>query len=158
MKTKISFIVIAFVVSCSSLLKSQEPCITNAWNAYNSGKYIDAIKLADQCIEDFGRSALKIQHRLDSLKITPEIGSVSDNQKSRIFQNGLLNDVSTVCFIKGRSAEYLYKKDSKKYSEYKKIATDAYNQACRYKKGRCWDPKGWFWSPCQASSKRLPIE
>ena len=79
-------------------------------------------------------------------------------QKNKIFQNGLLNDVSTACFIKGRSAEYIYKKDKVNNKLFKQIATDAYNLACKYSKGRCWDPQGWFWSPCQASSERIPIE
>lgn len=139
-------------------VSAQEPCVKNAWSAYNSGNYKGAIKYSEQCIDDFGRMALKVQHRLDSLKIEPEIGAVNSVQKNKIFQNGLLNDVSTACFIKGRSAEYIYKKDKVNNKLFKQIATDAYNLACKYSKGRCWDPQGWFWSPCQASSERIPIE
>jgi hypothetical protein len=159
MKKNLFLITILFVCLNIQYVSAQEPCVSNAWNAFNSGKYKEAIKYSEQCIEDFGREGLEIQHSLDSMKITPEIGSVNDIQKHRIFQNGLLNDVSTACFIKGRSAEYLYKQDRVKNIAYRQIAVDTYNLVCsRYSKGRCWDPKGWFWSPCKASKVRLPIE
>ncbi len=157
---KLNFFLITILLMSLNTLNvlAQEPCVTNAWSAYNSSKYKEAIKYSEQCIDDFGKKALKIQHKLDSLKIVPEVGAVNDVQKNRIFQNGLLNDVSTSCFIKGKSAEYMYKQDKVKNKVFKQIATDAYNLACKYSKGRCWDPKGWFWSPCEASSERLPIE
>jgi hypothetical protein len=140
------------------LVNAQEPSLTNAWKYYNLENYREAIKYSEQCIEDFSRPALNIQHKLDSLKIVPEIGAVNDVQKNRIFQNGLLNDVSTACFIKGRSAEILFNQDKIKNINYKKIAIDAYNLASSFSKGRCWEPKGWFWSPSEASSQRLPIQ
>jgi hypothetical protein len=157
MKTQLFALVLVTILNFS-FLSAQEPCVTNAWNAYNSGNYKEAIKFSEQCIDDFGRKASKIQYKLDSLNIVPEIGAVNDIQKNRIFQNGLLNDVSQACFIKGRSAEQLYKQNKTKNIAYKQIAIDAYNLACKYSKGRCWDPKGWFWSLCEGSSERLPIE
>lgn len=140
-----------------SFLRAEEPCLTNAWRAYKSGNYKDAINYSDQCIDDFGKDALISQHRLDSLMIMPGNGKVSDIERNRIFQNGLLNDVATACFVKGRAAEYLYKQDNNRSISKKQMAIDAYRLACTYNKGRCWDPQGWFWSPCDASSKRLPI-
>jgi hypothetical protein len=152
--------IVLFVCLNIQYVSAQETCVTNAWSAYNSGKYKEAIKYSEQCIEDFGRKALKIQHGLDSLGVTPELEGrdLSDIQKNRIFQNKQLNDVSTACFIKGRSAEYLFKQDRARNITYRQIAIDAYNLACKYRKGRCWDPKVGFWSPCEASSERLPIE
>ncbi len=157
MKTQLILLVLVAIMSTTSLM-AQEPCVTNAWNEYNSGNYREAIKFSEQCIDDFGKKALKIQNKLDSLNIVPETGTVNDVQRNRIFQNGLLNDVSTACFIKGRSAENLYKQDRNRNLAYKQIAVDSYKLACKYSKGRCWDPRGWFWSPCEASSERLPIE
>ena len=156
MKTR-SFLLILLTILTQSFLRAEEPCLTNAWKAYNSGNYKEAIKYSEQCIDDFGKDAIMMQHRLDSLKITPGNGKVSDLEKNRIFQNGLLNDVSTACFIKGRSAEFLYKEDKIKNLSYKQLSIDSYRLACTYNKGRCWDTNGWFWSPCDASSKRLPI-
>ena len=158
MKTNSILLLFFLMVFIIPNTKSQETCITNAWKEYNSGNYKNAIKYADQCIDDFGKKALKIQHKLDSLKITPEIGAVNDIKKNKIFENGLLNDVSAACFVKGRSAEQIYKQDKMKNKGYKQIAIDAYKLACKYSKGRCWDPKGWFWSPCEGASERLPLE
>lgn len=157
MKTQMILMVLLTILNLK-LLKAQEPCLTNAWSAFNTKNYKVAIAHSDQCIDDFGRKALNIQQKIDSLKITPEIGPVNDNQKNRIFQNNLLNDVATACFIKGRSAECLYEQNKRKNSSYKQMAIDAYNLACKYGKGRCWDTKGWFWSPCEASKERLPLE
>jgi hypothetical protein len=67
----------------------------------------------------------------------------------------LLNDVATAYFIKGRSAEYLYEKTKDK--KYKSLAEEAYQAACVLKYGRCWDPQGWFWSPCDAANERLNL-
>jgi hypothetical protein len=136
---------------------AQEQCLQNAWNSFNSQRYEDAINYCNQCIEDFGKKALRTQKLLDSLKIIPSIGNVNDVEKNKIFKNGLLNDVSTACFIKGKSAESLYKQNRVRNHSYKKLATDAYKLACKYNKGRCFDPKGYFWSPCEASSERLPV-
>jgi hypothetical protein len=157
MKSQVLLLVLLTILNVH-LVNAQEQSLTNAWKYYNSGNYREAIRYSEQCIDDFTRPALKIQHKLDSLRIVPETGAVNDVQKNRIFQNGLLNDVSTACFIKGKSAEYLYKQDKVRNLNYKQIATDAYNLASSFNKGRCWDPKGWFWSPSEASSQRLPIQ
>ena len=154
---KANFLIILVISITYSNLRAEEPCLTNAWNAYNSRNYREAIRNAEQCIDDFGRDATMIQHRLDSLSIDPGNGRVNDIEKNRIFNNGLLNDVSTACFIKGRSSENIYKEDRVRNLSYKQIAIDSYRLACTYSKGRCWDIQGWFWSPCEASTKRLPI-
>jgi len=154
MKTKL-LLAIAVMAISPLFLNSQELCIQNAWDAYNKGKYKEAINFAEQCIEDFDIKASNIQSELDSLKITPQTGSVNAIQKERIFKNSHLNDVATACFIKGRSAEYIYKQDQKNNIAYKQTAIEAYTLSCKYSKGRCWDPQGFFWSPCESSSERL---
>jgi len=139
-------------------LQAEEICLKNAWNAFNKENYEQAIKYADKCIDEFGKQAAKIQKNLE-LKHIPEppTGKVSSPEKHKIFERGLLNDVATAYWIKGRSAEFLYKKT--KNLKYKRIAEEAYKTVCKkYKYGRPWDPRGWFWSPCEAASTRLPIE
>jgi len=73
----------------------------------------------------------------------PPKGRVSDAEKNTIFSRGLLNDVATCFLIKGRSAENLRRKDAAKH---------AYAAATKYKHARCWDLKGWFWSPAEMAA------
>jgi len=148
------------IIACFAIHNgfSQEVCLQNAWKAFNSKNYNAAISCCDSCIDEHTRSALRIQHQLDSLKLIPEIGAVNETQKNNVFRNALLNDVSTACFIRGRSAELLYKTDKVKNIAFKQVAIDSYKLACKFSKGRAWDSRGWFWSPCEASSDRLPIE
>jgi hypothetical protein len=82
---------------------------------------------------------------------------VSDAEKNKIFQRGILNDVATAYFIKGRSMEYLFRKGGAEMTRHKADAERAYRQACEVSHGRTWDPKGWFWSPCEAARDRLPL-
>ena len=139
-------------------LSAQDANLDNAWKAFNAHRYELAIQYCDSCIENSAPSALKKQHKLDSLKIVPETGAVDNEKKKEIFNNGALNDVATVYFLKGRSSESFYKLDKQKNSKYKQMANEAYKEACKYNKGRCWDVRGWFWSPCEASTDRLPVE
>jgi hypothetical protein len=76
----------------------------------------------------------------------PPKGRVLDAEKNTIFSRGLLNDVTTCFLIKGRSAENLGRKDA---------AKQAYVSVTKYKHARCWDPKGWFWSPAEMVAYRL---
>ena len=137
----------------------QEACLKDAWDAYNSAKYESAIKFANQCIDSFGKAAERAQEKLKAdNEPDPPVGEVSKSEKEKIFKRGILNDVGTAYFIKGRSAEYLYQKGGNNSSSFKEIAKEAYETACRYKHARTWDTKGWFWSPCEASSDRLPLK
>ncbi len=143
----------------ASALMAEEQCLKDAWNAFNKKDYEKAISFSNDCIDNFGKAASRIQKELDSQKVTvPPTGAVSDAEKDRIFKRGLLNDVATAYWIKGRSAEYLYRQGGPKKDEYKKMAEEAYKETCKYKHGRTWDPKGWFWSPCEAASDRLPLK
>jgi hypothetical protein len=76
------------------------------------------------------------------------VGAVSDDVKQRIFKNGLLNDVATCLFIKGRSAEAMGDKT---------LAIRSYQAVQKLDCGRAWDPNGWFWSPAEASTDRLEV-
>ena len=152
-------IFLSILILPSSALIAQEQCLTDAWDAFNKKDYEKAIAFSNECIDNFAKAAARIQKELDSLNVPPPpTGAVSDAEKDRIFKRGLLNDVATAYWIKGRSAEYLYRKGGAKKGEYKKLAEEAYKEACNYKHGRTWNPKGWFWSPCESASDRLPLE
>jgi len=141
------------------LVWGEEECLKEAWTAYNKEDYKNAMKSSEKCIDEFGKQAERKQAQLEAEKIpAPPTGKVNDAEKNQIFERGLLNDVAAAYFIKGKSAESLYKMDRTKNAAYKEIATKAYESACKLKYGRTWDPKGWFWSPCEASSDRLPID
>lgn len=121
---------------------------TAGWTAFNKGDFVGAIANAEKCIGEFRGAADRKQAELEKAKVAPPpTGAVSsDEERKTIFARGLLNDVATCFFIKGRSAENLGRKDQ---------ARQAYESASKYTYARCWDPKGWFWSPAEASMDRL---
>jgi hypothetical protein len=151
----IGLFIMAFFISSPF---AEEQCLKNAWSSFNEKDYEKAIEFSHECIDNFAKDALQIQNELEKSGVPlPPKGAVSAAEKDQIFKRGLLNDVATAYWIKGRSAEYLYHKGGIKKQEYKKMAEEGYKGACKYNYGRTWDPKGWFWSPCEAASKRLPL-
>ena len=153
---KVFFIISLMFFNVS--LFSEEQTVTDAWTAYNNKNYELAIKYANECIELFSRDAEIIQNNLIANKArVPPVGTVSTSDKTWIFNLGLLNDVATALFIKGRSAEYLYFNNKNLNTKYKMIAENAYNELKKYQYGRTWDPKGWFWSPYDTAMKRIPL-
>ncbi len=120
---------------------------TEAWEAFNKSDFDTAIARAESCINEFKGAADKEQERLDKNHFpAPPTGTVSESDKKVIGARGLLNDVATCFFIKGRSAENLERRGD---------AKAAYQEASKYTYARCWDPKGWFWSPSEAALDRL---
>jgi len=81
------------------------------------------------------------------------VGGFNEKTKEKIFKNWAVNDVSTAYYIKGLSAKKLYQSTSDK--SYKEMAEESLKKACSLSFGRCWDPKGWFWSPCAAAEDEL---
>jgi hypothetical protein len=159
---KNSKIILAWLLMSATLMatkaQAEEECLANAWKAINSSEYQNAIKFADQCIDNHKKTADKQEEKLTADKEPiPPTGAVSDAEKNRIFMRGLLNDVGTAYFVKGQAAESLFKKGGKKASTYKEMAEKSYKAACNYKYARTWDPKGWFWSPCESASNHLPL-
>lgn len=124
--------------------------LTNqAWEAFNKGDYEHATTYAEKCVNEFLGGAERRQLQLEKDRAPlPPTGAVTEQEKETIFANGLLNDVATCLYIKGRSAEALGHKDE---------AIKAYQAAAKYTYARCWDPKGWFWSPSEASLDRLSV-
>jgi len=118
-----------------------------AWDAFNEEDYERAIVHAEECINEFRGAADREQKQLEEDHVPlPPKGKVSDQQKEIILARGLLNDVATCFWIKGRSAENLERIEE---------AKQAYQATLRYTYARCWDPKGWFWAPSEAASDRL---
>lgn len=139
--------------------RAEEDCLRQAWGKFNAAAFDSAMVFADRCIDEFGRAAEKTQAKLTEEKVPlPPTGAVSAADKQKIFARGLLNDAGTALFVKGRAAEKLYAKGGGKDSTLKTVATAAYKGACRLPHARTWDPKGWFWSPCEAATERLPVK
>lgn len=122
--------------------------LTNAaWTAFSTGDFQGAITAADKCVQRFKGQADKDQADLQSKHVPlPPTGKVSAAEKQAIFRNGVLNDVATCYWIKGKSAQGLHRDDE---------ARQAYKAAASYTYARTWDPKGWFWSPTEDASDRL---
>lgn len=124
--------------------------LTNqAWEAFNNDDHERTLSYAQRCIDEFLGGAERKQLQLETEKAAlPPTGTVSEQEKEAISALGLLNDVATCLFIKGRCEEALGHKEE---------ATKAYQAASKYTYARCWDPKGWFWSPSEAALDRLSV-
>ena len=138
----------------SQISNAQQPCLTKAWNAFNNQDYSNALNASNECLEHLGAHAQRDQKlRLDQRVPTPPVGSVTDAEKNAIFARGVLNDVGASLYIRGRSAEYLFRRT--KQAKYLEIARSSYNGAVALPYARTWDTKGWFWSTAEASADRL---
>ncbi len=123
-----------------------EELTTKAWEAYRAKEYEKAIKFADECINEFKGAAKRKQTQLEQEGSETPNGTVSEEDKAVIFSRGLLNDVATCMYVKGRSLEALGKISS---------AKTAYEVVSQFTHARTWDPKGWFWSPAESALDRI---
>lgn len=137
---------------------AEEPCLKNAWSFFGKKDYKAAIGYSDTCIKKFGALAREQEAKLEKDNVpVPPAGKVdNETDKNQIFSRGLLNDVATAYWIKGESAEHLY--ETSKVIKYKTMSQESFRGAAELKYGRCWDPKGWFWSPGDAAKKRLTAQ
>ena len=118
-----------------------------AWDAFNRKDYRTGISHADKCIQRFSKQAQELQTKLAKARARIPNGPVTEAQKQKVFANGVLNDVATCLFIKGRCAERLRQIPQ---------AKAAYSAARKLTYARCWDPQGpWFWSPSEGALDRL---
>ena len=118
-----------------------------AWKALEKGNFLEAVSNADKCIASFEASAEKRQNQLKSAGANVPNGVVTESEKKSVHKNGLLNDVATSYFIKGKAFEALNEKDA---------AIAAYEAAATLTFARTWDPEGpWFWSPAEGAAERL---
>ncbi len=136
--------------SVQATIEGLNTVLTNqAWEAYNRRDYKAAIESADKCINEFLGSAMREQEELVAKKTPlPLVGPVSNKEKQVIFARGLLNDVATCLYIKGRSLEAEGQKEQ---------AVKAYKATAKYTYARCWDTQGWFWSLSEGALDRLKM-
>ena len=146
---------VIFVGTCVGMALAEQPCLKSAWAAFEKSDYPSAITAAGECIEDFSGKAIKDQHTLEaSSEKTPLVGAVeSAADRKKIFDRWAVNDVATAYFVRGRSAELLFRKS--KNLKYKQLAQRSYEAATQLTYGRCWDPQGWFWSPAESAADRI---
>jgi len=146
--------VITAIVVAMPTVKAQQPCLVKAWAAFNNNDYTGAMTAADDCIDNFAAQAQRDQKHLTDQKVPlPPTGTVNDAEKSAIFARGVLNDAGAAFFVKGRSAEYLFK--STHQAKFAQTARASYTGALALPHARTFDPQGWFWSTAEASSDRL---
>lgn len=133
----------------SGRLRKNEQYTADAWASYNSGRYEDAIRGAEACVDEFQGAANIRERELESAHTSIPVGTVSDEEKTAIFQNGLLNDVATCLFIEGKSAMALGQKDE---------ARQAFSATENYRGARTWDPdNNGFWSPAEGAAEQLEL-
>ena len=120
---------------------------TKAWAAFNGGRYPQAIQRARLCIGAFAGAAERTQAQLLRAHAPEPVEGRpgSETERRRILERGPLNDVATCWWIVGQSEEKLGNVPR---------ACEAYASAGQLTYGRCWDPKGWFWSPANAAGDR----
>ena len=138
------------VVASMSIALAEEPVAVDygdyssatlmikGWEALGEGEYEDAVKLTEKCVELYEEKAQKMQA---SLNEKPPADIVNDYWA--------LNDVGTCYFIMGEALVKLGKK-SEALVAYKVVRDDLYY-------AQAWDPKGWQWSPSDASSPKVQM-
>jgi len=122
--------------------------LTNAaWKAFNDEDWEAAARKAGECIEEFRGQAILAQEELEQKgEPLPPEGRVSEQVAEKIHSRGLLNDVATCYFIRGKAYQAMGRNAE---------AREAYENAAKFTYARTWDPKGWFWSPSNAARGQL---
>lgn len=122
---------------------------TLAWDEFNAKRYVQAAAWADKCIEQFSEIATEMEQDFQKRNVLVPNGVIrSEAIRQEILSHGALNDVSACLFIKGKASESL---------KNRRAAITAYGQALKLPRGRCYDPKGWFWSPAEVAQDRLQV-
>lgn len=120
-----------------------------SWDALEEEEYLLALSLTDACTDNFEAQAVQMQKSL-SISSAPSlaIGKVeNDDTRSKIFSNGILNEVAACYIIKGDAFESLNCINE---------AREAYSKVLHFPHARVWDPKQEiFWSPSEIASQKL---
>lgn len=124
---------------------SSQSLINNAWNAMDTGDYRKAIIYTDKCIELYKEQALEMQASIATKTERDKLERKLTNQE--VHDNWALNDVGTGYFIKGEALQNLGK-NKEAVVAYKAVMNQLHH-------AKTWDPKGWFWSPAEAASKKV---
>jgi tetratricopeptide (TPR) repeat protein len=122
-------------------VKPRNEVITKAaFDAYNQGDYETARDRADECICEYREDAEQLQALfVEEGTPKPPQGSVTRHVRLQILKNGLLNDVASCLWLKGRCAQKLGRTEE---------ARRAFEQSMQLYYARCWDPNlKTFWSP-----------
>lgn len=127
-------------------LRPNEKLTNAAWYGFDHKRYNLAIDASEDCVGRFRMEARRTEAGLVG-KPEPPVGKVSEDVKQAIFENGLLNDVATCYWIKGRAEQIT--NDSAR-------AREAYTAAASFAHARTFDPtQDIFWSPSQDAKDRL---
>jgi tetratricopeptide (TPR) repeat protein len=114
-----------------------------AWKAYGRQEYSESLGHLDIVLREFRRQALRDQQAITAKKERVPNGPVTPDQRDKIHANGVLNDVATAFYLRGRCLDGLGKTSE---------ATASFTEATKLPGGRCWDEKGKsFWSPPEAA-------
>ncbi|HQO57773.1 MAG TPA: tetratricopeptide repeat protein [Candidatus Omnitrophota bacterium] len=114
--------------------------ITNAWQALGENDLEAVLAYTNKCVELYAEQAKKMQASLTAYPT---------GTNDEIFSYWALNDIATGLFIQGEA----YRK-AKMTDE----AVKAYQTVVdEYTYGQCWDPKGWFWKPAEASKEKIAM-
>jgi hypothetical protein len=158
MKTNLLVAILVGLVSIQALAQTNKPspsnptnsvdekAISTAWEALAGNKFEVAITNANLWINGFHAQATQLQEKLQKEKADLPTGAVSDDVKTKILENGVLNNVAACYFIKGEATIALGRTED---------ARKAYAEAKKLTFARVWDPQGWFWSPAAAAGDKL---
>jgi hypothetical protein len=110
-----------------------------AWKAFGEND-LDAVKAyTGRCVQMYESTALTQQGSLT--------GPVTATDPAAIHANWALNDVGTCYFILGQALEKA-NKPAEALKAYKILAE-------KLSYAKCWDTKGWSWSPADAARSRV---
>jgi len=125
---------------------NEDPADT-AWEAYNNGDYDRAIERSSRCIDEYERTAIRMQKELEEQGIALSSETVDEGGREERSRYKPLNDTATCWFIKARSLEKINRKEE---------AISAYCNAMRYTHARAYDPRlDLFWAPAMKAKERL---
>lgn len=125
-----------------------EQLTREAWKSLDAKNFDAAIKNAEECVALFQDEAIKEQKDLqDKGAPAPPKGKVAKDEKEKIFNRGLLNDVATCWFILGKA--HTEKGDKVK-------AEKAFSKTLLFPYARCYDPPNdSFWAPNDGAQVEL---
>lgn len=131
--------------------------------ALKDKKYELAIEKATECIKRFRRAAERMQKRLADDKVPLELplGTLSEDEKQKLFARGPLNDVGACYYVMGE-ANRLIAADAKAEltrKERLEVAKMNYVKGANLTYAVIYDPnperEPFFWSPAEASRDAL---
>jgi hypothetical protein len=110
-----------------------------AWKSLADKDYDSVMGYTQKCIDMFRDKAVEMQKSMTAAPDTSD--------KEKVFANWALNDVGTCYYIQAKALEEQGKsKDA--LADYQ-FLSDNLSYA------KCWDTKGWFWSPAGAAKERV---